>query len=116
MISDPVEPGPAAIPAPDPADRRRFSGRLALLAVAVVATLWLTILVHHAELEVALIAVAGVACAVLAILERRTPALPVSVVAVAIGVILAAAVIAPSRSSKDLWSYAMYGRMVAVHT
>jgi len=81
----------------------------------VVATLWLTILVHHAELEVALIAVAGVACAVLAILERRTPALPVRVVAVAIGVIIAAAVIAPSRSSKDLWSYTMYGRMVAVH-
>jgi hypothetical protein len=115
VIFDPVEPAGDLCPAPEPATRRRRGGRLVLLAVAVIATSWLTLLVHHAELEVALITVAGAACAALTVLERRAPELPVRVIAVAIGIVITAAVIMPSRASKDLWSYAMYGRMVAVH-
>jgi len=118
VICDPLEPSTgllASTAGPAVARPRPGLGRLVLLAASVVATVWLILLVHHAVLEVALVAVSGGACAALAALEYRRARLPVRIVAIGIGVVILAAVVLPSRSSRDLWSYAMYGRMVAVH-
>lgn len=47
--------------------------------------------------------------------ERRQPALTLRAVAVAIAVVLGTAVTTAPRESGDIWSYTIYGRMVAVH-
>jgi Glycosyltransferase family 87 len=47
--------------------------------------------------------------------EARRPSLTLRSVVVAIAIVLGAAVTIGPRQSGDLWSYAMYGRIVAVH-
>jgi uncharacterized membrane protein len=59
--------------------------------------------------------VAAGACGALVLLEQRRPRLPIRLAAAAIGVVMVMAVVTPSRSSNDLWSYTMYGRTVTVH-
>lgn len=47
--------------------------------------------------------------------QRRRPLVPAGVVLALSGVLLVLAVIRPPTSSNDVWSYVMYGRIVAVH-
>jgi hypothetical protein len=47
--------------------------------------------------------------------ERRRPALSLRAVVVAVAVVLGTAVTTTPRESGDIWSYTIYGRMVAVH-
>src|SRR5690349_6371453 len=87
--------------------------------MGVVATatagLLLTPLGSSADRTGPLVVLACAALAVLVVLEARRPLLrPVAVAAVA-GALLVLAVAMPPRTSHDLWSYAMYGRIVAVH-
>ena len=51
----------------------------------------------------------------LVVMELRRPTLRAAPLAAVAGLLLLVAVIAPPRTSHDLWSYAMYGRIVAVH-
>ncbi|MCU1456130.1 MAG: hypothetical protein JWL73_222, partial [Actinomycetia bacterium] len=55
------------------------------------------------------------ACAALVVVEHRRPRLSARAIVVAIGLVLVVAVVVPPRGSKDIWSYTMYGRTVAVH-
>ncbi len=47
--------------------------------------------------------------------ERDGHTLPIGAVALAGGVVLLAAIVAGPHDSNDLWSYAMYGRILSVH-
>jgi hypothetical protein len=89
--------------------------RVLVLGISVAATVLFIVTVKHIAAKVGLVAVSGGTCAALVVLENRSPRLGVRTVATAIGLILAVAVVTPSRSSNDLWSYVMYGRMVTVH-
>ncbi len=51
----------------------------------------------------------------LVLLEHRRRRLGLAPVVVAIAVVMAASVWSPPRTSNDLWSYTMYGRMVTVY-
>lgn len=51
----------------------------------------------------------------LAWLEARQRVLGVQVVVGAIAVVIAVAVVTPPKTSNDLWSYTMYGRMFVQH-
>ncbi len=70
---------------------------------------------RHSLLAVLLVAVSTAACAVLVVFERRRPRLGLRPIAAAVGVVFVVALIAPPRASNDIWSYAIYGRMVSVH-
>jgi glycosyl transferase family 87 len=86
------------------------------LAVAVASTtLLVAVAPRHSLLAVLLVAVSTAACAVLVVFERRRPRLGLRPIAAAVGVVFVVALIAPPRASNDIWSYAIYGRMVSVH-
>lgn len=71
----------------------------------------------HAVVVTLVVLLSTATCARLAVLEWRRPRLGIGPVVVAIGLVLAAAVVIPPRGSNDVWSYAAYGRMVSVrHT
>jgi hypothetical protein len=86
----------------------------ALLAVAVLATT-ATLLATHAEplLRVALLVVAFAALGALAYVPALRDTLSVRAVVVATLVLTTVAVALPSQQSRDLWSYAMDGRIAA---
>jgi hypothetical protein len=68
----------------------------------------------------AILLLAGVAVALAAYwwmvtAEARRPTLTLRAVVVAVAVVIGVAVTTVPRQSGDLWSYAMYGRIVAVH-
>jgi hypothetical protein len=85
------------------------------LVVTTVALLLVLVASRHSVLSTATVIVAASAGAVFAFLEQRRPRVGVRPVLVAIGLVLLAAVSLPPRSSNDVWSYTMYGRMVSVH-
>jgi hypothetical protein len=86
------------------------------LALAVASTaLLVAVAPRHSLLAVLLVAVSTAACAVLVVFERRRPRLGLGPIVSAVAVVFAVALIAPPRASNDIWSYAMYGRMVSVH-
>lgn len=87
----------------------------ALCGAALFSVLLITVAPRHSPMAITFVLGATVSCGAVAILERRTPRLGVRLVAAAIGVVLTAAVVTPPRTSNDLWSYTMYGRIVAVH-
>jgi Glycosyltransferase family 87 len=92
-------------------------GRRALLVAAVASSCVLVALApRHSPITVTLAIVATVACGSFTVLELRAPLLGPRPVAAAIGVVFAVAVLTPPRSSDDLWSYSMYGRMITVHS
>ncbi len=78
-------------------------------------TLLVAVAPRHSLLAVLLVAVSTAACAVLVVFERRRPRLGLRPIAAAVGVVFVVALIAPPRASNDIWSYAIYGRMVSVH-
>ena len=97
-------------------EARTRIARLALLATCVVATILLVVVgARHSSLSVLYVLVATAAGGVLAMLETRRRVLGPQVVVAAIAIVFAAAVLTPPRTSNDLWSYTMYGRMVSVH-
>jgi Glycosyltransferase family 87 len=86
------------------------------LVVAVVSTgLLVAFAPRHSLLSVLLVAVSTAACAVLVVFEHRRPRLGPRPVVAAVGLVFVVALIAPPRASNDIWSYAMYGRMVSAH-
>ncbi len=86
------------------------------LVTAVASTaLLVAVAPRHSLLAVLLVAVSTAACAVLVVFERRRPRLGLRPIAAAVGVVFVVALIAPPRASNDIWSYAIYGRMVSVH-
>ena len=89
--------------------------RYALLATATATSLVVMFASRRAMLSVGWVLAAGVVCGALVVLEQRRPRIGIRPVAVAVGLVLLVAVVTPSRSSNDLWSYTMYGRTVTVH-
>jgi len=88
-----------------------------MLVVAVASSsLLVAVAPRHSPAAIVLVGVSTAACGALAVLERRRPALGVPRVVAAIALVFAVAVIAPPRTSNDLWSYTMYGRTVTVHS
>lgn len=87
--------------------------------VALVVTTITLILVlvssRHSVLSAVTVVVSTVAAAMFIVLEQRRPRVGIRPVVVAIGLVLLVAVSLPPRSSNDVWSYTMYGRMVSVH-
>lgn len=90
--------------------------RWVLLLAIATSTLCLIMVAHrHDWLAVLLVVVSTAACATLAVAEQRRPLLrPVAIVSVIV-VVCGISVYRPPRSSADLYSYAMYGRIVSVH-
>jgi alpha-1,6-mannosyltransferase len=91
------------------------TGRYALLLGATVGELAILQAPRHAVGSVLLVLGTGSLVALLVVLERRRRCLRVIPVVLAIGVTMLAAVWTPPRTSNDLWSYTMYGRMVTVY-
>lgn len=106
----------AASPAPSRALARTRRRRLALLGTSVVATVALvSVSARHSSMSVTLTLVAAGCSGALAWLESRRRVLGVHVVVGAIAVVFVLAVVTAPKTSNDLWSYTMYGRMVATH-
>ena len=91
------------------------AGRYALLVGATAGELALLHAPRHSVGSVLLVLGTGAVVAALIVLEHRRSLLCLAAVALAIGVTMFAAVWAPPRTSSDLWSYTMYGRMVTVY-
>jgi Glycosyltransferase family 87 len=89
--------------------------RYALLATAVVASYAILRLPRHSVTSVLAVLLAATAAAVIVYLEHRAPRLRAFPVAAAVGAIVVASIVAPPRTSNDLWSYTMYGRAVSAH-
>jgi alpha-1,6-mannosyltransferase len=89
--------------------------RSALLAAATATSLAVVFASRRVALSVIWVLASGATCAVLVVLEQRRTRLSIRLVVFAVGLVIAVAVVVPSRSSNDLWSYTMYGRTVTVH-
>jgi hypothetical protein len=89
--------------------------RYLLLATAAVSSLAVLFASRRSLPSVAWVLLAAAACAALVVLEQRRPRVGIRLAAAAIGLVIVMAVVTPSRSSNDLWSYTMYGRTVTVH-
>ena len=85
------------------------------LVVTRVALLLVLVSSRHSVLSATTVVVATVAAATFLFLEQRRPRIGLPPVLAAIGLVLLVAVSSPPRSSNDVWSYTMYGRMVSVH-
>jgi hypothetical protein len=91
--------------------------RVSMLVGAVASsTMLVAVAPRHSPEAIVLVGLSTAACGALAVFERRRPALGVRPIAAAIALVFAVAVIAPPRTSNDLWSYTMYGRTVSVHS
>ena len=88
-----------------------------MVALVVTTGTLLLVLVssRHSVLSAWTVIVSAVSAAVFVFLEQRRPRVGIRPVLVAIGLVLLVAVGLPPRSSNDVWSYTMYGRMVSVH-
>ena len=92
------------------------NARWALVLVTTTSTVLLFTWAHrHAWMAVLLVVAATASCGVLAVAEQRRPRLSPTAIVVAIVIVCGIAVYKPPRSSADLYSYAMYGRIVSVH-
>jgi Glycosyltransferase family 87 len=85
------------------------------LVVTTVTLLLVLVSSRHSVLSAWTVIVAAASAAVFVFLEQRRPRVGIRPVLVAIGLVLLVAVALPPRSSNDVWSYTMYGRMVSVH-
>jgi alpha-1,6-mannosyltransferase len=105
------EPGLVA-----PARRdRSFALRLLLLGAAIVAELALLRSPRHSVASTAIVLAAALLVGALVALEHLAPNLGLGPVAAAVAIVIAASVVTPPRTSNDVWSYTMYGRIVTVH-
>lgn len=85
------------------------------LVVTTVTLLLVLVSSRHSVLSATTVIVSTVAAATFVFLEQRRPRVGIRPVVAAIGLVLLVAVSLPPRSSNDVWSYTMYGRMVSVH-
>jgi hypothetical protein len=88
---------------------------LALGAAVFFSVLLVALAPRHSPMAIGFVAAATGACAIVSVLEARRPRLRGRHVAVAVLVVLGVAVAVPPRTSNDLWSYTMYGRIVTAH-
>jgi alpha-1,6-mannosyltransferase len=86
-----------------------------LLVAATVVDVLILREPRHSVASVFVVLGAGLLVGLLVLFEHRDPRLGVVPVAVAIAITITASVIEPPRTSNDVWSYTMYGRMVTVH-
>jgi alpha-1,6-mannosyltransferase len=87
-----------------------------LVVVVVVATSSLLLFHHRIEPHERLVLAAVASGSWLLLLTPRLRwQLSMKVVLVAAGVMMVVAVVVPARESRDLWNYAMYGRIATVH-
>jgi alpha-1,6-mannosyltransferase len=90
--------------------------RLVLLLVGATAgNLALLRAPRHSVASVLFALGAAVLVGVLVVAEHRRPRLGFAPVVIAIAITVTAAVLEPPRTSSDLWSYTIYGRMVTEH-
>jgi hypothetical protein len=92
--------------------RRR---RVLLLMAGTAGDVLLLRLPRHSVASVVVVGASALAVGLLVLAEHRAPQLGLAPVAVAVAIVLSASVLTPPRTSNDLWSYTMYGRMVAEH-
>jgi alpha-1,6-mannosyltransferase len=85
------------------------------LVVTTITLLLVLVSSRHSVLSATTVIVSTVAAATFVFLEQRRPRVGIRPVVAAIGLVLLVAVSLPPRSSNDVWSYTMYGRMVSVH-
>jgi hypothetical protein len=88
---------------------------LVLLGAAAALLIAVTVAPRHSVASTLLVVAAAASAGGVALLEARRPRLGPRPVVAAIGVVLLVAVSVGPRSSNDVWSYTMYGRMVSVH-
>jgi hypothetical protein len=88
---------------------------LVLAATAASSCVLVAWAPRHSPAAVALVVASTIGCGAVTVLERRAPRLGVRPIAVAIAIVFAVAVTVPPRTSNDLWSYTMYGRIVTAH-
>jgi Glycosyltransferase family 87 len=96
----------------------RHSRRLSLasLVVAVSCTILLIVLApRHSPMAVAFVVGSASGCAALSVLQRKWGGIETKAIVVGISLVFAAAIVTGPRSSDDLWSYTMYGRIVSDH-
>jgi len=91
----------------------------ATLALGVCTVTTITVLLIGRSVP-ALVVIAGVAAALasywlMVTVEGRRPSLTLRAVVVSLALVFGAALAAPPRETGDIWSYAIYGRMVAFH-
>src|SRR6516165_9554734 len=94
------------------APMRARSWRVLLLMAATVGALVLLRVPRHSVGSTLLVLLAAVLAGLLVLFEHRDPRLGIAPVAVAVAIVIAASVATPPRTSNDLWSYTVYGRMV----
>ena len=87
-----------------------------LVAAVASSALLVAVAPRHSPASIILVGTSTAACGAIAVLERRRPRLGLRPIVAAIVLVFAVAVIAPPRTSNDLWSYSMYGRTVSVHS
>ena len=98
------------------AARLKWLGWAAVACTVAATALSLNIrTVALAGTQLALVLAGVAAFAVLIVVERRSPFLTRRVVWAAGAVLLTAAVVLPPQGSKDVYAYAMYGRIAAQH-
>ncbi len=98
-----------------PTTRSRRGARLLLLAAATVAEIALLRAPRHSVTSTVIVILAALLVGTLVVCEHRDPRTGVAPVAAAIALVITASVVSPPRTSNDVWSYALYGRMVTVH-
>jgi alpha-1,6-mannosyltransferase len=89
--------------------------RYALLIAATAGELAILRAPRHSVASVLLVIGAGGVGGALVVLEHRSSRLRLVPVVGMIGVVMFVSVLLPPRTSNDLWSYTMYGRMVTVY-
>ena len=89
--------------------------RGALLVAATIGNVAILRAPRHSLASVVIVLVTATLVGLFVLAEHRRPRLGIVAVSVAITITVAAAVVAPPRTSNDLWSYTMYGRMVTEH-
>ena len=90
-------------------------GSMVALVVTTVTLVLVLVSSRHSVLSATAVIVSAVSAAAFVFLEQRRPRVGLRPVLVAMGLVLLVAVSLPPRSSNDVWSYTMYGRMVSVH-
>ena len=90
-------------------------GSTVALVVTTVALVLVLVSSRHSVLSATAVIVSAVSAAAFVFLEQRRPRVGLRPVLVAIGLVLLVAVSLPPRSSNDVWSYTMYGRIVSQH-
>ena len=89
--------------------------RYLILGATAVSGSLLVGLWRHSPVSVLLVAVSTGGAATIAVLERRAPRLGPRPIVAAIGLLFVVAISVAPRTSNDLWSYTIYGRMVSVY-